>query len=561
MEDVKCQALENFKSGDFAKAKTGFETVVKFEPDDAQNWFHLAVCYENLDDYITAENAYNTAIGLNPDYIDAIKNLCVLHVKNNEAKKAVELGKSILGKVDDYSVYYIIGTACMAARNFIESIFFLGKALELNPKHAQIYNNLGTCYISTGELDRAREAYEKACKLEPKNDLTIFNIGSIYQVQENHKKAIEYFQKAWELEPEDEYLVAMALSETKLGQYDAAIGHYKILAANNPAKPNYRYNLAGCYEAKGDYINAAGILAQLVMMNPKSAAMMAKLARVYTKLNQPLHAKELYDKIIMQGSASFEIYYEFASICARTGDLDTAEKNFKKALSLTGDAADNVSSEQCALAHKDLGVIYLGRRQFDWARDEFCQALEIAPNDSSIVFEYANFLHATADFEQADKMYKRALALDPENPDILGFSALNKIHTQDWDTAVGQIEKVIAAHPAESFFYYIAGRLKFLKKEYEQAKNYLVRSYELKPTNDAQNLLGLCYYELENFAQANEIFTNLLKESPANVNLMLSSANCYEKLGNFDAAIAQAQEAVEIFPECEEAHELIRRLS
>ena len=46
-----------------------------------------------------------------------------------------------------------------------------------------------------------------------------------------------------------------------------------------------------------------------------------------------------------------------------------------------------------------------------------------------------------------------------------------------------------------------------------------------------------------------------------NINLILSSAKCYEKMNDVNSALAQLEKAVEIFPDCEEAHELIRKLS
>ena len=74
-------------------------------------------------------------------------------------------------------------------------------------------------------------------------------------------------------------------------------------------------------------------------------------------------------------------------------------------------------------------------------------------------------------------------------------------------------------------------------------------------------MLGLCYYELGNYEQANGIFQHMLKENPLNVNLLLNSANCYEKLGKTDEALKVLDKITETFPECEEAQEMIRRIS
>ena len=162
---------------------------------------------------------------------------------------------------------------------------------------------------------------------------------------------------------------------------------------------------------------------------------------------------------------------------------------------------------------------------------------------------------------KADEYYQKALEICPDEPDALGFSALNKIHLKDFDTALEHIEKAINKQPNNGFMYYIAGKIKFLKNEFEDAKMYLVKSYELEKTHDAENLLGLCYYELGNFNQANEIFKSMLKDNPMNVNLLLNSAKCYEKLNDKDAALAALDKVVEAFPECEEAQEMIRAIS
>ena len=263
-------------------------------------------------------------------------------------------------------------------------------------------------------------------------------------------------------------------------------------------------------------------------------------------------AKELYEKILLQGNVSFEIYYEFAHICVKTGDMDKAEKILKKVVELNPDFAP---------AHKDLGVLYLDKKLFDYAEDEFNTALKAAPDDFDVLFEYANYLHATTDFAKADEYYQKALEKNPHDIDALGFSALNKIHLKDFDKAYEQIEHVLKHVTNNGFMYYIAGKIKYLQEQYEDAKMFLIKSYELEKTHDSENLLGLCYYELGDYAQANNIFLSMLKENPMNVNLLLSSARCYEKLKDKDSALAALDKVVEAFPECEEAQEMIREIS
>ena len=133
-------------------------------------------------------------------------------------------------------------------------------------------------------------------------------------------------------------------------------------------------------------------------------------------------------------------------------------------------------------------------------------------------------------FNKADEIYQKALQVEPENPNALAFSALNKIHTKDLEKAKEQIELALKTGKDQSFLLFIAGKICYLLKQFEDAKMYLIKSYEGDPTNDCQNLLGLCYFELGNYGQANGIFANLLEKTPMNINLILSSAKCYEKM-------------------------------
>lgn len=552
VETLKLLGLCHINLNEFKEGQAVFETVVKYK-DDATSWFYLASCYDNLDDYLHAISAYEEVLRLRSSYIDAYKNLAIVYVKNKEPQKAVDTAIKALDYVqDDYTVYYIIGTACMALKKFDMAVEYLEKALNLNPEHSQLYNNLGTCYVTIGNLDKAYLNFTKASELDPENSITYFNIGSILQLQNKHKEACEFFEKAYSIEAQDNYLVALALSEVKSNQMEEAIKHYKTLSSHYPTKPNFQYNLACCYDAVGDYTSAITILAQLVLVNPKSISMLRKLASIYVKINQFGNAKALYEKILIQGNVTPEIYYEFAHLCVKTNDMDKAEKILKKVVDL---------NPEFAMAHKDLGVLYLSKRLFDYAEDEFNKALKIAPDNFDILFEYANYLHSTTDFKKADEYYQKALQINPEDSDALGFSALNKIQLNELDKAYEQITHVLEHNTNNSFMYFIAGKIKYLQNMFEDAKMYFIKSYELEKTHDCEHMLGLCYYELGNYEQANGIFKHMLEKNPLNVNLLLNSAQCYEKLGEKDEALEVLNKIVDTFPECEEAQEMIRKIS
>ena len=72
--------------------------------------------------------------------------------------------------------------------------------------------------------------------------------------------------------------------------------------------------------------------------------------------------------------------HQYAILSSSLCDTETAEKMLKKVIRM---------NPEIAKAHKDLGIIYLNKRLFDYAEDEFKTALSLAPNDFEILSRYS----------------------------------------------------------------------------------------------------------------------------------------------------------------------------
>ena len=107
----------------------------------------------------------------------------------------------------------------------------------------------------------------------------------------------------------------------------------------------------------------------------------------------------------------------------------------------------------------------------------------------------------------------------------------------------------------------MAGRIYFALNEFDTAKRFLIHSIEQNPDIESKNLLALTYFGLKEYKNANNIFENLLTTNPDNISLLYNSAQCYEHLEEKDKALEKLYKLTDIFPEHEEAQEMIRRLS
>lgn len=533
-------------------AKKHFETVVKFEPKDATSWFFLAKCYEHLGDFVSSKNAYITVIRLRPEYADAYKSLCVILMKLNEASEAIKYAETAKSVDENYIYDFIIGTAYMKDKEFEKAISPLKSALEQAPNNLGTLNSLGTCYMATGNTALAISTYEKALEINPNAPMAYYNIGSAYQIQQNHKEAVEYLKKAVELEEDETFLTALAMSEVKLENYESALKHYKQLALLCPSKENYKYNIVTCYEALGEFDTAIKMLEGMVYVNPKFILPAQKLASLYIKTNQLVKAKEIYDNILLKNKVTAETMHQYAILSSSLCDSDTAERMLKKVIRM---------NPEMAKAHKDLGIIYLNKRLFDYAEDEFQTALKLAPNDFEILFEYGNFLYSISKNLEADRFYGEALEVEPNNVLALTFMGLNKLILNKLDEAYDYIMKAVKLEPHHEYVQFCVGRILYARKEYDEAKRYLIRAVEQNPDIETQNTLALTYFQLGEFEQALNIFKNIDTKRPQNISVMMEIAKCYEALNDNDSALQYLDKVVAIFPDNEEAHEMIRRLS
>ena len=554
IELIKLAGLVAVNLNNWEEARKDFETVVKYKQEDATSFFYLGNCYDHTGDFISAKNAYKTVIELRPEYIEAYKSLCITLMKLNEAEEAIKYAfQASTLDPEDYIFDFIVGTAYMKIKEFDKSIEPLKRALEKAPDNIGTLNSLGTAYMASGKSDEALKYYHKALDLDPENPMAYYNLGSIYQIQQNHEEACKYLKKAVELDESDEgFKVALAMSEVKSGQYKEASELYKSLLVSHPEKDNYKYNLVTCYEAMGDIQTAISMLEKMVYVNQKFLLPAQKLASLYIKTNQLSKAKEIYDNILLKNKPTAETLHQYAVLSSSLCDTETAERILKKVIKM---------NPQIAKAHKDLGIIFLNKRLFKYAEDEFKTALQLAPNDFEIIFEYGNFLYSVSKNTEAERYYQEALDLQPNNVLVLTFMALNKLILNQLDLAKDYIMKAVKINPHHEYIQFCAGRILFARKEYDEAKHYLIHAVEQNPDIETQNTLALTYYELGEYESAINIFNNLLAKKPDNISLLMSLAKCYEGLKDNDKALEYLDKVVTIFPEDEEAHEMIRKLS
>ncbi len=318
-----------------------------------------------------------------------------------------------------------------------------------------------------------------------------------------------------------------------------------------PDKLIYKFNLACAYEGIKDYEKALNILEKLDTSENTAFQVKLKIAEIRIKLRDYESAKNVYLGLLKKGKVDENIYYDFAILCGQTGDKDKAEQLLKKVLQL---------NPSFAAAHKDLAVLYLDSRLFDYAKEEFEKALNLEPDNPYFIYEYGNYFQMTGESQKADELYDKVLDSISMPAKILLNIALNKLRRGKTDEAQDVLERAIKENSQDIDILLNLGKIYFMKNNFNAAKQILEDAMFLEKNPEVENMLAQIYVSEENYHDAIGLFADIDKKYPTNTANLMNLAKCALKLDKKDDATKYLHRYTEIFPEDTEAISMLADL-
>ena len=194
-----------------------------------------------------ALDAYERALGLQPDLAEASNDLGTLLAENGELPAAIVRFRA---------------------------------ALAATPEYPDALNNLGYALLLTGREGEARELYERALKLQPDFPEALNNLGLILGRQGDLDRAEPYFRKA--LQARAGYGEAannLALVLVNRGRTEEAIRLLQEFLEQNPASESTYVTLAKIYLSADRREEGLRVLDRLLARNPSHSAARELAAR------------------------------------------------------------------------------------------------------------------------------------------------------------------------------------------------------------------------------------------------------------------------------------------
>ncbi len=259
----------------FNKAIDYFREAIAIEPDYALAYTGLASCYLNLwfFSHVTPEQSL-------PELTKAAKLSLELDDQLAESHLAI-------ARMKMYCEWDLTG-----AENSYR------KALEINPKIAELHEQYAYCLGLSGDYTSAIKYATSAISLDPFSLMNNFHLGSIYWMAGEHEKGIEQGKKLIELEPRfwgGHCVVGANLLALK--RFSEAMPELELAVKRNYSVFNLYYWGIGL-ALTGDKEKAREVLEKMEILRSTQSMGNFEIGFVYAALNESDTAFRYFEKAV-----------------------------------------------------------------------------------------------------------------------------------------------------------------------------------------------------------------------------------------------------------------------
>ena len=167
------------------------------------------------------------------------------------------------------------------------------------------------------------------------------------------------------------------------------------------------------------------------------------------------------------------IAYSMAGLAAKNfGKLELSEKNYKKAIKLNPQNADN---------YYDYANLLYELEYYEQSEINYKKAIELNPKNADNYCDYANLLYELEYYEQSEINYKKAIELNPKNTLFYNKYASLLIKLDNYTEAEINYKKANELDPENIIVYNDYANLLREWGKYDQAEENYKKAIELNP--------------------------------------------------------------------------------
>ena len=359
-----------------------------------------------------------------------------------------------------------------------------------------------------------------------------------------HDKAIPIFEEALKLTPSSATLnSALAESHEHLGDYSSAIFYANQALQLDSGQLHFHRHLIHLNILSDDIESAEILLSQLLQTFPTDTSSLADLVEIQSLLGKSEEALATQEKLIAQEGeqrTNLEVKLHFLKVLEKWEDYE------KTLLTLEQIAPQDIAYKQ------ELALFYISQDRPEQAIPKVKDALNLAPSDPTLTSMLARLYEKTGNEAEAEKLYANQQTVEVSDPDVAYQQAFQLVNNPNETTSSSQIaqrilRKALELSPDHIEANSLLGTLLYEDGQYKESGPFLKTAIDLNPRAQDTWLIAIdAFYKSFAFQQTLRLTDDALLLFPGQLPFLERSAQSHIKLGNYDLALRQFNEYLEI---------------
>tara|TARA_B100000965_G_scaffold199444_1_gene166506 strand:- start:261 stop:1904 length:1644 start_codon:yes stop_codon:yes gene_type:complete len=185
--------------------------------------------------------------------IDICKLVVVSEINLKNYFKAEQYLKKIVIFHNTDELNYLYGNILKIQSKFHEAIKAYKKAISLNNKFSEAYNNLANTQKKLGDKENARSNYYQAIKSDNSNIGAYFNLANLYRSEKKYEEAISNYKKALQLNPKFvDSINSIGTINSILGNFENGLKYFKEAIEIDKFNSESYYNYVSAKKITGE---------------------------------------------------------------------------------------------------------------------------------------------------------------------------------------------------------------------------------------------------------------------------------------------------------------------
>jgi tetratricopeptide (TPR) repeat protein len=292
----------------------------------------------------------------------------------------------------------LLGVLCVNDFRPDEAVFFISKALKLQPNNAESHANIALAYKDQGKLESAVKHFRESIRLDPWQPVVHNNLGNVLREMSQPREAVKAYERALKLD--GDFSQCWSNLAAALNEADKRKAAHRAIERALQLEPR----LAQAHNNKGDillaearYGEALESYREAARLNPKYAAALINMARTQRDMDEPDAAVRTLELVLKLEPNNPEAHHAMGVLQEQLGNREKAAGAFRDAIAV---------APAMAIAHYYLAQIR-GRKTSDeelLAMEKIWNEVKQLPNDR--MFTAFGLARAYEQRKQYDKAFE-----------------------------------------------------------------------------------------------------------------------------------------------------------